>query len=114
MKPNSVRIWIFVNGSPAQLTLELDKPVSWRKSGRTEEGWSAVSETYTYDGAYVKLEALSDGSDCDGRLTRYSECQCHVTDLAAGYHDTETDTHYPKWETVAQHQYDEQAVLAGY
>ena len=112
MKPNSVRIWIFVNDGPAQLTLELNRPVSWRKSERTEEGWHAISETYLYDGEYVRLEALTDGRDCDGRLSRYSEAKCHVVNLQSGY---EADgVRYPKWEAVDQYQHDERAIAAGY
>ena len=42
---------------------------------RHSEGWTLEARVWHYDGERLTLEAVYDGTDCDGRLTRGSEME---------------------------------------
>lgn len=66
----SLRIWHWWNGAFTRLTLRPGKTVNLYERQRTDEGWSSREESITLnvDGT-VTMDTVSDGSDCDGRLT---------------------------------------------
>lgn len=88
---------------------------TWRyhKSWTHEEGWSSHSEEYSLekraDGLWVVGKEFHDGRDCDGRLSQYSEYECHVNDLRKGYKGI-----FPKWQQIAGSQRDYSAEAMGY
>ena len=78
MFPNA-RFNVWINGDLVKITLKNDQSLSWHKWYRTEEGWASESETWSYHNGFVFRESVSDGSDCDGRLTRsHDSICCHV------------------------------------
>jgi hypothetical protein len=61
-------------------------------------------------------EWCEDGSDCDGRLTRYGEQFCPRTAVQDGQYSDEFNVTYPDWVDVpgAAGQRDQYAEMAGY
>lgn len=118
----NVRIWV-PHPDPDKgyfkLTLRPFKPVSITTGGPTEEGWHWESETYVWRpnddfGGFVEVEAVSDGVDCDGRLSRYHTCVSPSDRLAwrPGYRDPHV--RLPDWQRVAASQRDYAAEAMGY
>ena len=84
-EPPSARFWVWWNDGWVKLTLRPGQTLSHGYSGPTDEGWSSEHHNYEYDAETlcVTSHCTSDGSDCDGRLTRYYDCECRVDDLHA-------------------------------
>lgn len=66
----SIRIWHYWNGTHTRLTLRPGKTITLYRCERHSEGWSSEEDQITLnnDGT-VTMESVSDGRDCDGRLT---------------------------------------------
>jgi hypothetical protein len=52
------------------------------------------------------------GCDCDGRLDRYSEYECHVRELDARH--LENELYLPNWKLLEASQRDYTAEAMGY
>jgi len=87
-------------------------------SSRHDEGWSSEWERYTLDGDTVQREWCSDGTDCDGRLSRSGEDSCPVSELATrvpyGYTEENAPFRLPEWREEDRSQRDYSAEAAGY
>lgn len=77
----NARFYVWENGQDIKITLRPGESVSWSSGGATDEGWSRDYETWSFDGTFVYNESISDGVDCDGRLTRECQSICHLMDL---------------------------------
>lgn len=85
----------------------------YHHSWRHDEGWSSEYARFALterpDGLYVESQFGTDGRDCDGRMSTWTECECHVNNLKAGY-----EHKWPLWATITNGQRDHQAEAAGY
>jgi hypothetical protein len=99
-----------------KLTLHPDQSLTYSESHRTEEGWAASSETFTYDvdQGLVIDEWVTDGRDCDGRL-RHSGSKCFKIENACAGHVDEDGIAYPLWYDYEPTEvYDEYAQAMNY
>jgi len=66
------RFLVFINGSDVKLTLKPGQKLAHFQGAPNEEGWSSEYHKWSlsYDGGTLHREYISDGCDCDGRLTR--------------------------------------------
>tara|TARA_R110000868_G_scaffold145660_2_gene365990 strand:- start:3053 stop:3430 length:378 start_codon:yes stop_codon:yes gene_type:complete len=111
---SNARFWTWVNNGPVKITLRPNQTLRHHSCCDTDEGWSADSEVWTLRDGVVERELVSDGVDCDGRLTQYHSDECPIQDL----HDHEAyeaeDYMVPDWNVVSASQYDQFAQAAGY
>lgn len=105
-RPHNARFKVWVNGGEAILTLRPDQTLRRHEFFPTDEGWSSLSEEWFYDGTLVHREWVSDGTDCDGRLTR------HSLDMWDGH--TLNDRGFPDWQEGAAWQRDYTAESMNY
>lgn len=116
----NARFWVYLNGNgPVKLTLKPGQRLQWGRAWSHDEGWSSESESWEYDDEIraVVNEWQEDGTDCDGRLTRYGTRYCPVELLQSGnaHDDTDyTDIIYPAWQRGECGQRDYTAEAAGY
>jgi len=92
--------------STAVVKLRRGQKLSHGAYERTEEGYSSSWVIWSFDGETVTREWGSDGSDCDGRLSRGGE---DVWDCS-----TLNDYGFPEWADVESHQRDYSAEAMGY
>ena len=110
------RFWIFINDAPARLTLKPGQSLSHYQGGPTDEGWSSTATTWELsdNGELLRCEHISDGSDCDGRLTRGCE------QIASANPEHFTGLYYtpelmrPDWRDADDWQRDHTAEAANY
>lgn len=78
---NNVKLPVFINGARAWIKLRPGQRLSWDKHECHDEGWSYYAETWelSEDGRTLSRECLSDGTDCDGRLTRGADFKADAT-----------------------------------
>jgi len=85
--------------------------------GPDEEGFHFWTERLTYDadeGAVYRVE-FSDGTDCDGRLTRTHKTRCLVSELATYPCKVDGKEYkFPNWEHVTSGQRDYAAEAMNY
>lgn len=125
----NARFWVNWNDGWVKITLKPEQSLEAGYSRSTDEGWCSWRERWTHDGDSVLRETESDGSDCDGRLTQYYDCQCSIWSLAAYQPEKQTDwvegvgcefvpdldaPMLPQWEEVHSSQRDYAAEAAGY
>jgi len=82
-----------------------------------DEGWSSETNIWENDKGRLFNECISDGRDCDGRLTRH--WAGYATDLTgnpdwSGYTHEGKSIAYPKWEELKSGQRDYSAEAANY
>ena len=111
----NARFWIFYNGDHVKLTLEPGQTVSFGQGGPDDEGWHYYGETIelSCDGAELALSWVSDGADCDGRLTRGGDliASADPADFIPCY---EFDGRRPDWQDADAWQRDQYAEAMGY
>jgi hypothetical protein len=78
----------------------------WHNFYRHDEGWSSESRQWALNGGEISEEIISDGTDCDGRLTRYATFIARVEDIDSRKR--------PDWTEQSASQRDYQAEAAGY
>ncbi len=109
----NARFWVLgPSASPVKLTLRPGQRLTWGQCEPTDEGWSAERETWKHMGEYVRAQHESDGSDCDGRLSTWSEGECHLNELRAG--NRIDGLRFPAWERGDGGQRDYTAEAMGY
>lgn len=113
----NLRFWVWIHDGPVKLTLRPGQTLGHHRHSRTEEGWESETNIWENDGGRLLLESITDGRDCDGRLTRH---WAGSATALAGNPDAGGATHegkpiaYPTWEKLAASQRDEYAEAAGY
>lgn len=114
----NARFWVHCNGNPVKLTLREGQSLEWYHSGPSDEGWSAEGEQYTYSDGEVRRRWISDGRDCDGRLTREGLDRCSLTRLQAqvsGWNEYDREgIRFPEWQDLRSCQRDEYAEAMNY
>lgn len=119
MKRNA-RFWTFENNGWVKLTLRPSQQLSHGVGGRTDEGWSFYGCTWEHEGDRVSRHWISDGRDCDGRLTHEGHDFALLSELAAveSYlmegEKPEQTVLRPDWHDLERAVFDEYAVAAGY
>ena len=68
--PPTIRFWIWWNDGPVKITVEPGQTVTAYRWSRCDEGWSSLLESFEHDGDSIVAETITDGRDCDGRLTQ--------------------------------------------
>lgn len=66
----TARIWVFLTNGPVKISVPLGKTLTHRRFERTDEGWDSETNSWTWDGTRLVQVSVSEGRDCDGRLTR--------------------------------------------
>lgn len=113
----NARFWINENGTPSKVTLAPGQSLSWSQGGPTDEGWSASGWTLEQPldrPEWVTLSRWSDGRDCDGRLSRHWEGECHITRLHSHLNEYTHPSGQPDWSEQGAGQRDYSAEAAGY
>lgn len=97
LRPRRARFWVWLNDGWVKLTLRHPcQSLSWRKSYKTDEGFSYEAGTWTHDGDQVTHEWANGGRDCDGRVDYSGALFCCLADLDAepAYQDGTTSPYY--------------------
>ena len=70
-----IRFWIYWRDGVVKISVPFGESVTIGYGGPTDEGWSRYTETFTHDPSddTITREVVSDGVDCDGRLTHATE-----------------------------------------
>ena len=127
----NARFWVYVNGGPVKLTLELGQSLTHETFERHDEGWSHevtewTHETIDYRDAetpVVTRNWFNEGTDCDGRHGRGGVDTCWLSELKQGnepyFGDDDPATWegviWPNWRELKDHGvYDQFAQMAGY
>lgn len=121
----NARFWVCINGSPVKITLKPGQSLSWGRASTHDEGWSSEAYCWEFDGEFVHECFISDGRDCDGRLTNVNDWRCPVAELHNGSfpgldyctkleRDEWAGVQWPAWERTNASVYDEYAQAAGY
>ena len=108
----NARFWTFHNGSPVKLTVKEGRSLYHDDFEYTDEGWSRTSIRWMHEGDKIRREYISDGVDCDGRLTTGGEQIARLSELADLHYD---GTDLPVWKKAVDYPvYDQYARAAGY
>lgn len=105
----NLRFW---TGDGCKITLKPGQVLHHHQSWPTDEGWRSESERWEHTGDGVRRETVSDGRDCDGRLTNSCTVFCPADKLAARV--LEDYPPLPEWKVIDTELYDEYARAAGY
>ena len=84
MKREKVRFWHYGVNEPVLITIKAGQTLSHTTGGPTDEGWHRDLYQWDFDGEFLRREHVSDGTYCDGRMTDFAECLCHVSQVANG------------------------------
>ena len=98
------REWI--NGDWVTITLMPGRELNWETGGQTDEGWSCTSYSWLLEGGRICRSIVDDGTDCDGRLTRFHMSMARIEDIDQ-YKRVE-------WVSCEESQRDHAAEAAGY
>lgn len=98
-----------------KLTLKPGQELTRYRRGPTDEGWASEEQTWRHCGDHITYVSVSDGRDCDGRLTRTYVSSCSIWELMDGRNDYwPAGINPPNWQKVEASQYDEYAEAMGY
>ena len=114
--PRTARFWICGPAAePVRITLRPGESVAWGWGSTAWDGWSQAWERYTHDAETGRIESewVTDGRDCDGRLTQAGSSFVGYDGLSSGYRES-ADVVYPEWEAGESSQRDEYAEASGY
>ena len=111
----NVRFWFPLGGrdyfQAVRLTLSPGQGVEFWYSGRHDEGWESHIERLVYDGEQVVHDWCTDGTDCDGRMSRSGT---RVMVSPDGWQSEMFGVPVPTWKAVDSSQRDYAAEAAGY
>jgi hypothetical protein len=122
----TTRVWVYLAGGPVKISVPLGKTLTHRWYGRGDEGWSSEINRWTWDGVRLVQTSFSDGTDCDGRLSRGwrgfttpAKFKARVEPLLEGYlwpgiRPPPPEIAWPEWETEDESLRDYTAEAAGY
>ncbi len=111
----TARFWHFHRDGWVKLTIRGERELRFGYSSPTDEGWSSYGELLWIEAGAVLCEMVSDGRDCDGRLTQTQIVRCPIEKLASRKCDLDDAPGLlPEWEKVSSRQRDEYAESMGY
>lgn len=115
----SIRFRMWFDGRQRRITLAPGQQVTFSTHRTTEEGWGSEAVSLTLENRVLRKEWVTDGCDCDGRLTRDGHSSCLASARAkvravraAG--ETAPRERYPAWQRLESWQRDEFAEKMGY
>jgi len=111
----NARFWNWVNGAYVKLTLEPGQVLNWHNCEGHEEGWSSYEESWelSSDGEVIVREYMSDGTDCDGRLSSGGTMIASAD--GSTFRDYAGEGYFcPDWVDDDRWQRDQSAEAAGY
>lgn len=116
---NNCRFQVFINGDDVTLTLRPGQTLEHYQGGPTDEGWSSVWHSWTLsdDGRELTREYVSDGCDCDGRLTSggIDYADANPATFTRGYDPyKDRPQRWPYWLEESHSRRDYQAEAAGF
>lgn len=117
-----IRFWTFVNGSPVKLTLAMGQTIEHHVSERTDEGFYARSQSWTWEEAHeIRHRILDISRDCDGKTEHSTETAAYLADLdASATQDDDFSKEnpeiagFPIWREIETDYRDYAAERAGY
>lgn len=112
----NIRFWFWWNDSPVKITLKPNHVYRFGTWKNSDEGWDSKDEYLCYDGKKVGRESVTDGADCDGRLSTSATFICSVLALSSFHPDLKEakGLGFPSWERRSASQRDYSAEAAGY
>lgn len=96
-EPTNARFWVYINGDFVKLTMNPGDVLEHYSSEDTEEGWASEYDCWSYEDGVIDREYVSDGRDCDGRLSHASQSYCRVGALKAD--ESPKGPTFLTWET---------------
>lgn len=121
--PNA-RFWTWENDGWVKLTLKPGQTLRYCSGSPDDEGWWWSGQEFEYDAdeGVVISRYTSERSDCDGRHSSYSDCECPLSDLQARppepadpeWGADEIPVPRPEWRKVSASQRDYYAEAMGY
>lgn len=109
------RFWVWVNDGFVKLSMRPGTTLEWSHRWQHDEGWSLEALSFEYDGERVRCQQVTDGRDCDGRLTRCTVTTCSAGHLLMRPVTLDGETHLmPQWELEEHQQRDYSAEAMGY
>ena len=125
----NARFWTWINDGWVKLTLRPGSTLWWSHYTSHDEGWSSETVEWFLGDDVVTRTTETDGSDCDGRLSRSYVDECGIGELASvpamkqceyseehwdGWEIDPTRPMRPDWQKVRSGQRDYAAEAAGY
>ena len=114
MKETNRRFWVYVNGDCVKLTLHPDQELRWWVGGLTDEGYHHEHHQWSWHEEGVERYYVSDGKDCDGRLSHSLEGFCPTDQLMWDTCSLSEEVLLPHWEQRRHEVYDENAQAMNY
>ena len=117
--PNA-RFWTLANQYSVKITLRPGQKRCWHTFKVREDGWTAQSRAWLYDGREVLCTTQVDGRDCDGRLTTLLQLSCPTDCLVSrtiefnAVNQDDEQIRFPAWKKLDEVTWDFQAIAAGY
>lgn len=124
---HNARFWIWdaVADGHVKITLRPGQRLLSYHLARSDEGWNSTTDTYEHFGPCLHTRLVTDGRDCDGRLSTATQFRCGLHNLRdGGLRGTHTDPFnrhrtlpgvpVPAWEAVSSRQRDYTAEAANY
>jgi len=98
----NIRFWDYVY-SPVKITLKPGQTLHHCKRYFNGEGNSIDCISWSYIDNHLKAIVFSDGFDCDGRLTTYSEYQCKILETGLEtYFNEYAQKNTPLWTKIEE------------
>lgn len=124
----NARFWTWINDGWVKLTLRPGESLQWFTWNTHNEGWSSECVEWSLEDDVVTRTTETDGSDCDGRLSRSYIDECGIGELASvpamiqcefdeewdGWKIDLSQPKRPDWQKVRSGQRDYAAEAAGY
>tara|TARA_R100000963_G_C4629037_1_gene94555 strand:+ start:806 stop:1156 length:351 start_codon:yes stop_codon:yes gene_type:complete len=109
-------IWHSPGGTWVKLTLRPGDVLEHHTGGATDEGWDSEWGAWSHEGDHVRFEWVSDGADCDGRMTNGGASVCPIGDLRARRDRYTGGRAVPVWRSEDDDEWrrDHAAEAAGY
>lgn len=121
LQPPTARFWVWWNDGWCKLSVRPGESMIAVRCARTDDGWSSRIETYSYPEGSDRVQSvcLSEGRDCDGRLSQNWEGYCLLTELSAVPCYSSPPRHpvcvmTPHWRRFGENQRDYSAESMGY
>ena len=102
----NARFKVWINGGWVTITLMPGRELNWHRGGRTDEGWDITEHSWLLEGGTIHRSIVSDGTDCDGRLTHWYMSMARIEDI--------DKDRQPDWISCETSTRDHQAEAAGY
>ncbi len=110
----TARIWVFIHGAPVKISVKKGKRLEHCYSQRTDEGWCSEAVSWEWDGERLTSEMISDGTDCDGRLTRHWAGFTMLENFRVNPDNDDFQILYPCWTVESKSQRDYTAESMNY